>query len=672
MAIAPLALVLGGAVPAAAGDTAPVVAAAGPNAQQEQLFGSGAGTQSFTPDPSLPPLGSTAPRTRSADTSTATTQRTATVSAGPVREVFGFAPYWNLGDWQEWQYSLMTTVAYFGISLDGNGNAAADSGLSGWNSSDMTGMVNAAHSHANRVLLTIKCMDTSTIGSILSSDAHQQTAIATTVGFLQQRGLDGVAVDFEPTGSGASGSQFTTFISRLASAVRQSIPGSEVVVATYGASAGENGFFDIPALAGSVDAFFVMSYDMSFSNTWGNAGPNAPLQGPWQYTGSSEMQQYAAVVPRSKVILGVPYYGYKWSTTSTQPYAAWASPSNQGADTYASMFDDFTCSCVTQVQQHWDGTASSPWATWYSPSYGGWRELYYENADSLAAKYDLVNGMGLRGVGIWALGYDTGHTELWDLLAQKFSPEQGYWMVALDGGVFAFGASRFFGSMGGTALNRPMVGIAGTPSGRGYWTVASDGGVFSFGDAHFFGSTGSIALNQPIVGMARTRDGQGYWLVASDGGIFAFGDAPFHGSTGNIHLNQPIVAMAPTPDDGGYWLVASDGGVFAFGDAAFRGSMGGTRLNQPVVGMAAAPDGGGYWMLARDGGIFAFGTAGFHGSMGGQRLNAPMVTMASSPSGGGYWTVASDGGVFAYGDAAFQGSMGGQRLAQPIAGMSTP
>ncbi len=80
--------------------------------------------------------------------------------------------------------------------------------------------------------------------------------------------------------------------------------------------------------------------------------------------------------------------------------------------------------------------------------------------------------------------------------------------------------------------------------GKGYWLVASDGGIFAFGNAGFFGSTGAIRLNRPIVGMAATPTGKGYWLVASDGGIFAFGDAGFFGSTGAIALNRPIVGMA--------------------------------------------------------------------------------------------------------------------------------
>ena len=60
--------------------------------------------------------------------------------------------------------------------------------------------------------------------------------------------------------------------------------------------------------------------------------------------------------------------------------------------------------------------------------------------------------------------------------------------------------------------------MAATPDGKGYWLVASDGGIFAYGDAHFYGSTGGKNLNSPIVGMAPTPDGKGYWLVASDGG----------------------------------------------------------------------------------------------------------------------------------------------------------
>jgi hypothetical protein len=86
--------------------------------------------------------------------------------------------------------------------------------------------------------------------------------------------------------------------------------------------------------------------------------------------------------------------------------------------------------------------------------------------------------------------------------------------------------------------------MAARPQGDGYWMVATDGGIFAFGQAPFMGSTGAIKLNQPIVGMTNTGTGTGYWLVASDGGIFNFGDAGQFGSMGDKRLNRPIVGMA--------------------------------------------------------------------------------------------------------------------------------
>jgi hypothetical protein len=86
--------------------------------------------------------------------------------------------------------------------------------------------------------------------------------------------------------------------------------------------------------------------------------------------------------------------------------------------------------------------------------------------------------------------------------------------------------------------------MAATPDGKGYWLVASDGGVFAFGDATFNGSMGGTHLNAPVVGMAATPDGKGYWLAAADGGVFSFGSAPFEGSMGAMSMNAPVVGMA--------------------------------------------------------------------------------------------------------------------------------
>ena len=162
--------------------------------------------------------------------------------------------------------------------------------------------------------------------------------------------------------------------------------------------------------------------------------------------------------------------------------------------------------------------------------------------------------------------------------------EQGYWIVASDGGIFNYGNAPFCGSAGAIPLNKPIVGMAATPDGGGYWLVASDGGIFSYGDAHLL-RLDRVDPPQPAHRRhGRHPDGHGYWLVASDGGIFAYGDAQFYGSTGSIHLNQPVVGMAAGPGGNGYWLVASDGGIFAYGIGAVPRLDGRHHAQRPDCG----------------------------------------------------------------------------------------
>ena len=89
-----------------------------------------------------------------------------------------------------------------------------------------------------------------------------------------------------------------------------------------------------------------------------------------------------------------------------------------------------------------------------------------------------------------------------------------------------FGDARFRGSAGALRLNQPIVGMTATPDGGGYWLVASDGGIFAYGDATFYGSTGAMRLNRPVVGMAAAPV-EGLLAGGERRGIFAYGDATF-------------------------------------------------------------------------------------------------------------------------------------------------
>ena len=75
----------------------------------------------------------------------------------------------------------------------------------------------------------------------------------------------------------------------------------------------------------------------------------------------------------------------------------------------------------------------------------------------------------------------------------------------------------------------------------GYWLVASDGGIFAY-NAPFYGSTGSIVLNAPIVGMEATASGSGYRFIAADGGVFDYGTSGFYGTP--VFASPPVSVTA--------------------------------------------------------------------------------------------------------------------------------
>jgi hypothetical protein len=77
----------------------------------------------------------------------------------------------------------------------------------------------------------------------------------------------------------------------------------------------------------------------------------------------------------------------------------------------------------------------------------------------------------------------------------------GYWIATAAGQIYSF-ATPFFGPGSPLSPARPVIGIGATSSGDGYRLVGSDGGLFAFGDARFFGSVGGKPLVAPVVGLS--------------------------------------------------------------------------------------------------------------------------------------------------------------------------
>ena len=212
----------------------------------------------------------------------------------------------------------------------------------------------------------------------------------------------------------------------------------------------------------------------------------------------------------------------------------------------------------------------------------------------------------------------------------------GYWLDASDGGVFAFGDSGFYGSIPGLglhpagsglphSLNAPIVGMVPSSDAGGYFMVASDGGVFAFGDAKFAGSCPGIGgCSGAAVAVMPDASGNGYWLVTQSGCVYAFGDAPYFGQPGKQTV--PVTSAVRTPDGRGYWIMFANGAISRYGDAAFYGNPVGQfgGLN-PASSIFATSDGGGYWVASANGTVDNFGDTPNDGSMAGTVLNGSIV-----------------------------------------------
>jgi spore germination protein YaaH len=123
------------------------------------------------------------------------------------------------------------------------------------------------------------------------------------------------------------------------------------------------------------------------------------------------VQGYLEKVPPEKLILAVPYYGYDWpltlnSSSSSSPSAAIIS--------YAEL-----AQASKEHKLIWDETSQTP--SYKYTDKGTQREVHFENVRSLGIKYDFVTAKNLKGVGIWALGYDGLNSDLQRLIVDKFA-----------------------------------------------------------------------------------------------------------------------------------------------------------------------------------------------------------------------------------------------------------
>ena len=368
------------------------------------------------------------------DTSTAgTSDLAAAVSPDGLRkEIFGFLPYWELADTSTvLDYAKLSTIAFFGVgasaagNLETSKNGTATVGWSGWTSARMTTVINDAHINSTRVVLTVQSFAWSTAGAtkqkgLLGSETARANLASQIATAVRDRGADGVNLDFEPLATGYD-DEFVALVRQVRAALDAVQPGYQLTFDTTGYIG--NYPLEAATADGGADAIMVMGYDYRSAGS-NKTGSIAPIAGP-AYDIADTILAYTARVPASKLILGVPYYGRAWSTDTDQLNATNISGTKNGAS--ATVVYSTAADYLAQYGRRYDATEGTAWTVYRrqncTAAYGcvePWRQLYVDDAEALSAKYDLVNGYGLRGVGIWALGYDGARPELWDAIRTKF------------------------------------------------------------------------------------------------------------------------------------------------------------------------------------------------------------------------------------------------------------
>ena len=318
------------------------------------------------------------------------------------RTVYGFFPYWTSSSYTP-SWELLTHIAWFGESLSSTGTVSSSHPLP-------ANLLSQAHTYGVKVPLTITCFDADAIDAVLAT--YRDTAIANILSKVQAYGCDGVSIDFEgvrKTNSitGTSNKDLLEhFMSQLYTRFKSANPDYHVSICAPAVD--WNNIFRNSNLSSCLDAFLIMGYDYFWSGS-SNTGPVAPLDG-YTYDLTYSVSTYKNYISASKIVLLLPFYGFDWPCASD---AAGAGTTGTGT---AVVMRNAVANAQTYGRR-WHNASCTPWYAYQSS--GVWHQCWYDDAESLNIKFNLVFDYGLQGTGMWALGYE--NTAIWNVISAKFN-----------------------------------------------------------------------------------------------------------------------------------------------------------------------------------------------------------------------------------------------------------
>jgi len=339
----------------------------------------------------------------------------------PENEVFGWHPYWMGSAWKSYPFELLSTISYFSYKLDPKtGSYTNPEQIQEWRK---TAMIDSAKLKKTKVLLTVSSHGYKNNNSFLGDQSKWSTMIDSLTNLLKYRDADGVDINFEGLPYLKRGS-FNRFIQALRKRLNQNITNKTPIISMTLPAVDSREIFDVLHLNKFVDLFVIMGYDY-------NTGPQlqgavAPLL-PFETENISlnnTLKYYLDIgIDPKKTILALPYYGSMWEGTLSEDGST--SSMFERKVTYReirSLFnEDFiTRNKLTPVLEKKSMT------NYFNINYpdNTSKEVWFDDDYTLGKKYDFALTNKLKGVGIWALGYDNGYNELWDVIENKFATDK--------------------------------------------------------------------------------------------------------------------------------------------------------------------------------------------------------------------------------------------------------
>lgn len=349
----------------------------------------------------------------------------AQVSPTGHKIVYGYVPFWNMK--KVTIQPELTHLSYFSLTIGGDGSllirtedGGGEPGYAGLGSDTFLELSNQMKQQNGAMELTLTQFNGDDIVNLLSSPTAQERLLSSLDDVILAYPVNGINIDIELNGSPtpAMRNNLTAFMKNLREHLDARYDKVNLSIAMYAGASGNNGIWDVPGIEPYVNYIIVMAYDFHQRSS-PQAGPVAPLFGGkefWDSDINQHLQAFAAQVPRHKLLLGIPFYGYEWNTTSREAQSH-TFPDTGSTASISRVSELLARKEELKVEERWNEEALSPYLSYEED--GEIYVIYYENSRSISYKLDYVNQLDLGGIAIWALGYEGDSRELWDVINRK-------------------------------------------------------------------------------------------------------------------------------------------------------------------------------------------------------------------------------------------------------------